>query len=112
MKLDYILKTLKNLNIINLDGKWYPFESKNHNSKDLLEVVKLRIDLSGDFIISNDYKYFRRINKINTEPYNNEINHFIEWRNQDDIVFDYSHLPEPVFKKYSKTEWDKLTGRK
>lgn len=57
---EYSLKVLKSLDTLPI-GTWYPFESKKHNSKDLMEVIKIRIDLSGDYLISNDYTHFKRI---------------------------------------------------
>lgn len=100
MELEYGLLTLKKLDTLPV-GTWYPFESKNHNKDDLLEVVKLRIDLCKDFIISNDYKYFKRIIMRERGDMTGEITFKIEY--DDHLVqLPYDHLPEPKYTEESK----------
>lgn len=91
-------------------GTWYPFESKNHNKDDLLEVVKLRIDLSGDFIISNDYKYFKRVKLLDRSAYNGEMTYKIEFDNHL-VQLPYDHLPTDKIKAYNDKEWKLKKGR-
>lgn len=109
----YQLRTLKNLDTLPT-GTWYPFDSKNHIADELLDIVKLRIDLSGDFIISDDYKYFKRVERLppkeQKKEYSGEITYKIEYLNHL-VQLPFDHLPEPKFKSYSKKEWDRLSGR-
>lgn len=111
MDLEYGLKTLKNLDKAVLD-KWYPFSKANERENDLLEVVKLRIELSGDFIISGDYKYFKKIKQFNRELYNSEIKVKIEWREDTGEMNEVErNLPDPKFKPYDKKKYAIALGR-
>lgn len=107
----YELATIKKLDMLNL-GTWYPLESKGHDPKRLLETVKLRIQLSGDFTISNDYKYFKRIVPQVERESGREITFSFEWRDINEVKFDYSHLPEPKLKTWTKKEREHLQGRR
>lgn len=120
MDYEYGLKTLKQLDTLPI-GKWYPFESSRHNMEDLKEIVELRISLSNDFIISSDGKLFKRIEcplkmpKIESEfilPETDDITYKIEFRDQDTVEFDYSHLPDPVFRNISKKEREQYQARR
>lgn len=115
MDLEYGLKTLKNLDKAVLE-KWYPFSKAKERQDELLEIVKLRKELSGDFIISDDHKYFKRI-EMPTErlkiPNTGEITYSIQWREDTgELTEKEKNLPDPEWKSYSKAQWDKLIGRK
>lgn len=109
MEYEYGLKTIKALDKCELN-KWYAFTQAKEKKDELLEVVKLRIDLSGDFMISNDYKCFKRIErtppKEQKKEYTGEITYTIEFK--DHLVqLPYDHLPEPKY-----TETNKIVKRR
>jgi len=109
----YELKTLKNLETLPI-GTWYPFESKNHEKEKLLEVVKLRIRLCNDFLISNDYTHFKRIESVIEklkDLSNSNITYTIEWREDTGELTEKERNLEPKIKPIDKKRWDKLTGR-
>lgn len=110
MDYKYGLETLKKLDTLPI-GKWFNFSSPTHIEEDLKEIVELRISLSKDFIISSDGKLFKRIEcplkmpKIESEfilPPTDDITYKIEFRDQDTVEFDYSHLPDPKFTPENK----------
>lgn len=94
MEIEYQLKTIKALDTLPI-GVWYPFKSKNHVAEELMEVVKLRIDLSGDYIISNDYTHFKRTELPEKEPIT-EIKAFIEWKPNSYELNEYERNLQPV----------------
>lgn len=115
MELEYGLKTIKALDKCELN-KWYAFTQAKERKEDLLEVVKLRIDLSGDFRISNDYKCFKRIEspppKEQNLNYTGEITYLIEYHpDKGELNEKERNLPDPKFKSYTKKEWDQLSSR-
>lgn len=109
----YELNTLKNLETLPI-GTWYPFESKNHVKEKLLEVVKLRIRLCNDFLISNDYTHFKRIENAYSElksPDSREITHSIQWREDTGQQTEKELNLEPKIKAIDDKKWQKLKGR-
>lgn len=114
MDYTYGLSTLQKLGTLPI-GTWYPFDSKNHIKEELLELVKLRIDLSGDFKISEDYKYFKRIDRPSAKqeiPNTDEITYKLEWREDTGQVTEKElNLPDPKLKYVDHKQWEKLKGR-
>lgn len=120
MDYKYGLETLKKLDTLAI-GKWFNFSSPTHIEEDLKEIVELRISLSKDFIISSDGKLFKRIEcpvktpKIDFEfilPETDDITYKIEFRDHDPVEFDYSHLPDPVFRNITKKEREHYQSRR
>lgn len=114
MDLEYGLKTLKNLDKALLN-KWYPFSKANEKEDDLREVVDLRNKLSGDFSISSDGLYFKRIElpvivaKIDNTR---ELSYTIEWREYSGELNEVErNLPEPKWKPYDKKRFAAALGR-
>lgn len=113
MTYEYQLKTLKNLDKLPVNT-WYPFESKNHVAEELLEVVKLRIQLSGDYVISNDYKLFKRIEiPPPKEQIPRGIEIKLEWHpNSYELNEKERNLPDPVFRNLTKKEKEHYQSRR
>lgn len=92
-------------------NKWYELENSTTPNEILISVLKKRIDEFNDFEFNSDFTQFRRIIpfkeflKSLEDP--NSISFKIEWHDQKDVVFDYSHLPQPIF-----TPHDKKTKRR
>lgn len=103
MEYEYGLKTIKALDKCELN-KWYAFSQAKDKQEELLEVVKLRIDLSCDFKISNDYKCFKRIEvpaKQQNPNYTGEITYTIDFSSHL-VQLPYDHLPEPKYTPENK----------
>lgn len=91
--------------------KWYELENSETPNEILIAVIKKRIDEFGDFEFNEDYTKFRRIltwkefEKTLVNP--KGIGFVLEFRSIDEVTFDYSNLPEPIF-----TPHDKKTKRR
>lgn len=97
---EYDLMVFKGLDNIPIDGKWLPFDKIKGYEETLLELVKIRIDVSRDFIISNDYKKFKKITPF-VSPKFFEMTYHIEFKKQKE-QYDYDHLPEPKYTEENK----------
>jgi hypothetical protein len=95
--------------------KWYWLHTNQYGKELMSDVVKLKIDNGGDFEFNEDYTKFRRIQPfheyIASLDNPNGINIKFEFHNREDVFIDYSHLPEPKFRSYSKKEWEAALGR-
>ena len=82
--------------------KWFIIEPSRKDRNELIEALKLYIDIFGNILEFNEhYTKFRRI-----EPYEDidGITIKFEFHKREDVFIDYSHLPDPIFKDNSKTK--------
>lgn len=91
----YAIKVLRSLDTLPID-QWYPFKSNNHTADKLLEVIKLRIDLSGDYLISNDYTHFKRIELPLKVSKSTEMTYEIGWKDNSYELNEYERNLQPV----------------
>jgi len=100
----YAIKVLRSLDTLPID-QWYPFKSNNHAADKLMEVIKLRIDLSGDYLISNDYTHFKRIELPEKVPKSVEMTYKIEWKPNSYELNEFErNLPDFAPKKLTKEQ--------
>lgn len=81
---------------------WFIIEPSRKDRDELIEALKLYIDIFGNILEFNEhYTKFRRI-----EPYEDidGITIKFEFHKREDVFIDYSHLPDPIFKDNSKTK--------
>lgn len=110
---DYEKYMFDNFDKMTINDKWYPFEGEKHDSEKLMSIVKLRIELYGDFIISNNYKTFKKVipDKEIIKEMSRDITYSIQFKNHL-VQLDYSHLPDPVFKNITKKEREQYQARR
>lgn len=94
-------------------GKWYKIRKDREDYDMFIDMAKMRIDMYNDFEFNFDYTTYRRILPPQEQiPKTNESTYTIEYREQDYELNDKErNLPDPIFKSYSKKDWDRLSGR-
>lgn len=114
---DYEQEMFENLDRIS-GFNWYTIQQDRKDKQFLIDAIKTRIDIKGDFEFNDEYTKFRRI-----EPFSEfikrvdgmftkgSIGYSIEWHDHKDVEFNYDHLPEAQLKTYSSKEWEKKKGR-
>lgn len=102
-----------NLDTLSVSSGWFNIKSDRNDLERFIAVIKKRIDLKYDFEFNGDFTRFRRITPPQEQiPKLNESTYTIEYREQDYELNDKErNLPDPIFKSYSKKDWDRLSGR-
>lgn len=91
---------LDKLGEMEADGKWKWFHTNRFGKELLIELIEYRIDVFKDFEIHDDGLRFRKIEPF--KPPTDDITYKIEFRDQNTVQFDYSHLPDPKFTPENK----------
>lgn len=88
---------------------WYEIKHDRTDKEELIEAIKLFIDVYGHELEFNEnYTMFRKLG-----PYRalNGIEIKFEFHKREDVFIDYSWLPEAKIKIYTDAQWRKLIGR-
>lgn len=98
---DYDLEMFQNLETLLVESGWYTIKKDRNDLDKFIAAIKKRIDHKNDFEFNGDYTKFRRIDPF-VLPETDDITYKIEFRDQDTVEFDYSHLPDPKFTPENK----------
>lgn len=81
-------------------NKWYNISPSRPDLEDFLQALQLSRELYQNVVISPNKSAFKRIRTYKdfekTLESTIEITFVMEFRNIDEVEFDYSDLPEPV----------------
>lgn len=98
-------KQLKQLPI----NVWYEIKHDRPDRKELVDAIKLFIDVYGHELEFNEhYTMFRKLEPCRAL---NGVEIKFEFHKREDVYIDYSWLPETKFKNYTKKQWAELSGR-
>lgn len=86
--------------------KWYDIDPNRSDYSDFKEMIKLRIDLKGDFTFSDDYKRFKRIPTFYDEVSEiAEVFEPIDWHGKIKAIHD--GIQRELDIKYPKKQWQR-----
>ncbi len=100
-----------NLDTLPFNDQWLNIRKDRIDLDRFVEVIKKRIQRKNDFVFNEDYTQFKRVKPFEIAR-SNQITYSIEWREDTGELNEKErNLPDPKWKRYTKKEWDQLTGR-